>query len=250
MGITLRLRFLFFDRQGRGVLHTPHQTSPSRGRMRVPGYFAGQFIGVVRALPCPIRGRMQYAPTLTVDCMGSFCQSSDLDAPSDVPDKGTNAGTRLFRRVICWGRPGPIVPVCGAYAVAPYISGSCFLTVRVGAYCIRSIRRPRQGDECGCPVISQGDLFGSPGPYRARLWGVFNTPLPCRSIVFIRMGRGVLNTPHQTSPTRGRMRVPSYFAGQSIGGIRALPCPFVGRMLLRPYPAGRLYGVILPTVRP
>ena len=140
--------------------------------MRVPGYFAGQFIGVVRALPCPIRGRMQYAPTLTVDCMGSFCQSSDLDAPSDVPDKGTNAGTRLFRRVICWGRPGPIVPVCGAYAVAPYISGSYFLTVRVGAYCIRSIRRPRQGDECGCPVISQGDLLGAFGLYRARLWGV------------------------------------------------------------------------------
>ena len=193
MGITLRLRFLFFDRQGRGVLHTPHQTSPSRGRMRVPGYFAGQFIGVVRALPCPIRGRMQYAPTLTVDCMGSFCQSSDLDAPSDVPDKGTNAGTRLFRRVICWGRPGPIVPVCGAYAVAP---------------------------------------------------------LPCRSIVWDHFANRPTLTPHQTSPTRGRMRVPSYFAGQSIGGIRALPCPFVGRMLLRPYPAGRLYGVILPTVRP
>ena len=204
MGITLRLRFLFFDRQGRGVLHTPHQTSPSRGRMRVPGYFAGQFIGVVRALPCPIRGRMQYAPTLTVDCMGSFCQSSDLDAPSDVPDKGTNAGTRLFRRVICWGRPGPIVPVCGAYAVAPYVSGFCFLTVRVGAYCIRPIRRPRQGDECGCPVISQGNLLGSSGPYHSRFGGVCNTPLPCWSIVWDHFANCPTLTPHKTSPARGR----------------------------------------------
>ena len=74
----LRLRFLFFDRQGRGVLNTPHQTSPTMGRMRVPGYFAGQFIGGIRALPCLIVGRMQYAPTLPVDCMGSFCQPSDL----------------------------------------------------------------------------------------------------------------------------------------------------------------------------
>ena len=69
-------------------------------------------------------------------------------------------------------RPGPAVPDCGAYAVAPYVSGFCFLTVRVGAYCIRPIRRPRQGDECGCPVISQGDLLGVSGPYRARFGGV------------------------------------------------------------------------------
>ena len=89
--------------------------------MRVPGYFAGQFIGGVRALSFSIRGRMQYAPTLPVDCMGSFCQLPDLDAPSDVPGKGTNAGARLFRRVIC---------------------------------------------------------LGASGLYRARLWGVCNTPLP------------------------------------------------------------------------
>ena len=74
------------------------------------------------------------APTLTVDCMGSFCQLSDLDAPSDVPSKGTNAGARLFRRAIYWGHSGSTVPVCGAYAVAPYVSGFYFLTVRVGAY--------------------------------------------------------------------------------------------------------------------
>ena len=74
--------------------------------------------------------------------------------------------------------------------------------------------------------------------------------LRLRFLFFGRQGRGVLNTPHQTSPLRGRRWVPGYFAGQFIGGIRALPCPFVGRMLLRPYPDGRLYGVILPTVRP
>ena len=79
----------------------------------------GDLFGIVRALSCPFVGRMQYAPTLTVDCMGSFCQSSDLDAIQDISGKGTNAGARLFRRVICLGRPGPIVPVCGAYAVAP-----------------------------------------------------------------------------------------------------------------------------------
>ena len=149
MGIALRLRFLFFDRQGRAQQHTPHQMSPKRGGMRVPGYFAGQFIGGIRTLPCLIVGRMQYAPTLPVDCMGSFCQSSDLDVPKNVPVKGTNAGARLCRWGICWGRPGPAVPDCGAYAVAPYVSGFCFLTVRVGRNSIRPIRRPRKGNECG-----------------------------------------------------------------------------------------------------
>ena len=74
---------------------------------------------IVRALWCPFVGRMQYAPTLTVDCMGSFCQLPDLDTPQDVPDKGTNVVFGLCRWVICWGHPGPAVPDCGAYAVAP-----------------------------------------------------------------------------------------------------------------------------------
>ena len=149
--------------------------------MRVPGYFAGQFIEGIRALLCPFVGRMQYAPTLTVDCIGSFCQSSDLDAPSDVPVKGANAGARLFRRAIYWGRPGPAVPDSGAYAVAP---------------------------------------------------------LRLRFSFFDRQGRGVLHTPHQTSPTRGRMRVPGYFAGQFIRGVRALffICYGVGASPHRPPP--------------
>ena len=93
-------------------------------------------------------------------------------APSDVPGKGTNAGARLFRRVICLGRPGSIVPVCGAYAIRPYPDGRLFSSKWVGRNSIRPIRRPRQGDGGGCPVVSQGDLFRSSGPYRARLWGV------------------------------------------------------------------------------
>ena len=42
---------------------------------------------------------MQYAPTLTVDCMGSFCQLPDLDAIQDISGKGTNAGVGFGCRV-------------------------------------------------------------------------------------------------------------------------------------------------------
>ena len=193
MGITLRLRFPFFIRQGR---------------------------------------------------------SATAYAPLDVPDKGTNAGARLFRRAIYWGHLGPIIPNSGAYAIRPYTSGRLFSSEWVGAYCIRPIRRSRQGNEHGFFVVSLGDLLGTiralwcpivgriqytptltvektgsffesvcfqgsyfssewvgrksirpirrsrqgnerkhpvlptitqrqpPGPYRTRLWGVCNTPLP------------------------------------------------------------------------
>ena len=83
--------------------------------MRVPGYFAGQFIGGVRALSFSIRGRMQYAPTLPVDCMGSFCQLPDLDAPSDVPGKGTNAGVGFGCRVRFWDCGGGGGDVTGPF---------------------------------------------------------------------------------------------------------------------------------------
>ena len=140
---------------------------------------------------------------------------------------------------------------------------SVFLTVRVGVYCIHPIKRPRQGDECGCPVISQGDLLGSsgpcpssamgwglaptgphmpipiytgkpPGPCRARFGGVCCCALRLRFSFFDRQGRGVLHTPYQTSPSRGRMWFLGYVDGAFVGGVRALWCPFVGRMLLRP----------------
>ena len=120
----LHLRSIVFIRMGRGVLNTPHQTSPTRGRMRVPGYFAGQFIGGIRALPCLIVGRMQYAPTLPVDCMGSFCQPSDLDAPPDVPDKGTNVGVGFGCRVRFWDCGGGGGDVTGPYFGLPR-GGDC-----------------------------------------------------------------------------------------------------------------------------
>ena len=53
--------------------------------------------------------------------------------------------------------PGPIIPVCGAYAVAPYASGRLFSFEWVGAYGIRPTKRPRQGDECGFLVVLLGD---------------------------------------------------------------------------------------------
>ena len=158
-------------------MHTPHQTSPTRGRMRFLGYVDGAFVGATRALPCLIVGRMQYAPTLPVDCMGSFCQSSDLDASSDVPEKGTNAGARLFRRAIYWGRLGPIIPDCRAYAIRPYPDGRLFSSEGVGRNSIRLIRRPRKGNECGYPVVSQGDLLEASGPCpsSATGWGLAPT---------------------------------------------------------------------------
>ena len=87
-----------------------------------------------------------------------------LRSASDTRISGRVLATRLF------GRLGTdAVPPDAQWAtdgltdkkwILSYVSGFCFLTVRVGAYCIRPIRRPRQGDECGCPVVSQGDLFG------------------------------------------------------------------------------------------
>ena len=58
-----------------------------------------------------------------------------------------------------------------------------------------------------------GDLLGASGPYRARLWGVCCCALRLQFLFFDRQGRGVLHTPYQTSPERGKIRVPGYFAG-------------------------------------
>ena len=149
-----------------------------------------------------------------------------------------NAVFGLCRWGICWRRPGPAVPDSGAYAIRPYTSGRLFSSEWVGAYCIRPIRRPQRGDECGCPVISQGNLLEASGPYRARLWGVCCCALRLRFLFFDRQGRAQQHTPHQTFPSRGRMRVHGYFAGQFIGGIRALffICHGVGASPHRPPP--------------
>ena len=102
------------------------------------GFFVvslGDLLGTIRALWCPIVGRMQYAPTLTVEKTGSFFE-----------------------------------PVC--------FQGSYFSSEWVGAYCIRPFRHSRQGNEHPYPVPPTITPKQPPGPYRARLWGVFNTPLP------------------------------------------------------------------------
>ena len=41
----------------------------------------------------------------------------------DVPAKGTNADTRLYRRLFHDNHPGPIVPDWRAYAIRPYPDG-------------------------------------------------------------------------------------------------------------------------------
>ncbi|ETK06061.1 hypothetical protein T230_14465 [Tannerella sp. oral taxon BU063 isolate Cell 1/3] len=54
-----------------------------------------------------------------------------------------------------------------------------FSSEGVGAYCIRPIRRPRQGDECGYVDIEGYKLFGSIPEdqlsYGYRPWGKENT---------------------------------------------------------------------------
>ena len=56
----------------RGISHTPLQTSPTRGRTPVPGSANDHPKTTTWALLCPIVGRIQYAPTLTVEKTGSF----------------------------------------------------------------------------------------------------------------------------------------------------------------------------------
>ena len=43
--------------------------------------------------------------------------------PPDVPAKGTNADTRLYRRLFHDNHPGPIMPDWRAYAIRPYPNG-------------------------------------------------------------------------------------------------------------------------------
>ena len=64
------------------------------------------------------------APTLTVDCMGSFCQSSDLDASQDIPDKGTDVGVRFGCHVRFWDCGGGGGDVTGPYFGLPR-GGDC-----------------------------------------------------------------------------------------------------------------------------
>ena len=68
----------------------------------------------------------------------------------------------------------------------PYASGSRFLSVRVGAYCIRPIGRLRKGDECGCGVWMSRPFLGLRRGRRGRDGSVFWTAegwgLPIRQV--------------------------------------------------------------------
>ena len=131
-----------------------------------------------------------------------------------------------------------MVPDCGAHAIRPYPDGRLISSEWVGAYRIRPPQRPRQGNERKHPVLPTITQRQPPGHYRARLWGVCNTPLRLRFSFFVRQGRGLLHTPHKTFPTRGRMRVPGYFAGAFVESVRALffICHEVGASPHRPLP--------------
>ena len=124
-----------------------------------------------------------------------------------------------------WGnRPGPMVPDCGAYAIHLYPAGRLFSSKWVGAYCIRPIRRPRQGDECGFWVMSMGDLLGASGPYRSSVMGWGLAPTGPHMPIPICMGKS--SGPYRSSvmgwglaPTGPHMPIPICM-GKSPG-----PCP-------------------------
>ena len=61
--------------------HTPLQTFPSRERMQVAGLANNHPKATARALSCPIVGRIQYAPTLTVKKTGSFFEATCFQSP-------------------------------------------------------------------------------------------------------------------------------------------------------------------------
>ena len=144
----------------------------------------------------------------------------------------------LCRWVIDWDHPGPAVPVCGAYAIRPYASGRLFSSVRVGAYCIRPTRRSRQGDECGCPVISQGDLLGASGPCRARFGGVCCCALPIWMNTIDRQGRGATAYAPSDVPDKGTNAGARLFRRVICLGRPGPTVPVCGAYAIAPYVSG------------
>jgi len=91
-----------------------------------------------RALSFPFVGRMQYAPTLTVEKTGSFFEpvcfqgsyfsSEWVGAQKHTPLQTfpSRERTWFFCCVVGWfigDYPGTMVPDCGAYAIRPYPDG-------------------------------------------------------------------------------------------------------------------------------
>ena len=72
---------LFFIRMGRAQKHTPHQTFPSRERTCFFVVSLGDLLGTIRALSFPFVGRIQYAPTLTVEKTGLFFEATCFQSP-------------------------------------------------------------------------------------------------------------------------------------------------------------------------
>jgi len=192
----LPCRSIVFIRMGRAQQHTPHQTSPERGQMWFLGYVDGRFMGdrLGPTLRLPWGGAPPPPPPTSFSCLDTRKggkRRSRLRSPKLKDELRTlkseklaslrsASDTRISGRVLATRLSGRLgtdaVPPDAQWAtdgltdkkwILPYVSGSYFSTVRVGAYCIRPIRRPRQGDECGCPVISQGNLLGAIGPCRA-----------------------------------------------------------------------------------
>ena len=100
----LSRQFPFFVRQGRGVSHTPSLTSPPRGRMPVPGSIDGYFTTTIRALSCPIGGRMQYAPTLTAKKKQDHFLNSYIFSVTLTDEKNEPRGRRGSKNGVVGGR--------------------------------------------------------------------------------------------------------------------------------------------------
>ena len=130
-------RFLFFIRMGRAQKHTPLQTFPSRERILVAGLTNNHPKATARALWYPIVGRIQYAPTLTVEKTGSFFEPTCFQSPYFSSEWVGRKRIRPIRRsrqgnerkhpvlptITQRQPPGPSRSRSGAYAFAPYPDG-------------------------------------------------------------------------------------------------------------------------------
>ena len=92
--------------------------------MRVLGYFAGQFIGAVRALPCLIVERMLLHPYPDGRLFSSKWVGRMQYASLDVPNKGTEVGVGFGCRVRFWDCGGGGGDVTGPYFGLPR-GGDC-----------------------------------------------------------------------------------------------------------------------------
>ena len=145
-----------------------------------------------------------------------------------------------FSIPICMGKPsGPYGARLWGVCNTPLPCRSIvFIQMGRGATAYALSDVPDKGTNAVFGLCRWVIYWGASGPCRVRLWGVCNTPPPCRSIVFIQMGRAQQHTPHRTSPTRGRTSVPGCVDGAFVWVVWALPfiCHGVGASPHRPPP--------------